>query len=110
MYFIIALVYTIAYNMNFRWEWDEIKNVSNFKKHQVWFEEAQTIWADSQSLEFFDSDHSFINEERFIRIGHSGSNKLLLVVFCEKAGGAIIRIISARKASLNERKEYEEAI
>lgn len=33
--------------MNLRWEWDEIKNVLNFKKHQVWFEEAQTIWARS---------------------------------------------------------------
>ncbi len=93
-----------------KWEWDDKKNLANFRKHQVWFEEVQTIWADSFSLEFFDSEHSLINEERFIRIGYSAGNKLLLAVFCEKAEGAVIRIISARKATQNERKEYEEGI
>ena len=53
-----------------KFEWDENKNRSNFKKHGVWFEEAQTIWADVESVEFFDPEHSYY-EDCFIRIGHS---------------------------------------
>ena len=52
-----------------RFKWDENKNRSNYMKHGVWFEEAQTIWIDTESVEFFDPDHS-ANEGRFIRIGH----------------------------------------
>jgi uncharacterized protein len=92
-----------------KFEWDEDKNLANFKKHGVWFEEAQTIWTDRSSQEFFDPEHSD-DEERFIRIGRSSSPNLLLVVFCEREGGTIIRIISARKATSKERKEYEEGI
>jgi len=90
-------------------EWDELKNRVNYYKHRIWFEEAQSIWSDYLSIEFFDPEHSK-NEDRFIRIGHSKSNKLLLVVFCERDCGNIIRIISARMATLNERKSYEEGI
>ena len=92
-----------------KFEWNEEKNSTNFKKHGIWFEEAQTIWSDEFSVEFFDPEHSS-EEERFIRIGHSTSNKLLLVVFCERSSGEIVRIISARKASPSERKQYEEGI
>ena len=45
-------VYTMAYIVNMRFEWDENKNRSNYRKRGVWFEEAQTIWADSKSVEF----------------------------------------------------------
>jgi len=82
----------------------------NFRKHQVWFEEAQTVWADPESVEFFDSEHSFENGDRFIRVGHSKKDRLLLVVFCERAAGEVVRIISARKATRAEREEYEEGI
>ncbi len=92
-----------------KFEWDEDKNNANFKKHEVWFEEAQTVWADALSQEFFDPEHSD-DEERFIRIGHSSALNLLLVVFCERENEAIIRIISTRKATPKERKEYEEGI
>jgi uncharacterized DUF497 family protein len=92
-----------------KFEWDEEKNSSNFKKHHVWFEEAQTIWADAKSVEFFDPEHS-VQEERFIRVGYDVSQKLLLVVFCERDQGNIIRIISARKATTKERRQYEEGI
>ncbi len=92
-----------------KFEWDEQKNKSNFQKHKVWFEEAQTVWVDSTSIEFFDPDHS-INEDRFIRIGHSTNNNLLLVVFCERDDENIVRIISCRKATAQERKQYEEGI
>ena len=90
-------------------EWDENKNISNRTKHQIWFEEAQTVWADEFAVEFFDPEHSN-KEERFIRIGISTSSRVLLVVFCERADGDIIRIISARKATKSERKDYEKGI
>jgi uncharacterized protein len=99
----------MAYNVNMRFEWDENKNRSNYSKHGVWFEEAQTIWADSKSVEFFDPEHSS-NEERFIRIGHSTRSRILLVVFCERAEGSTIRIISARKATTKEMSAYEKGI
>ncbi len=92
-----------------KFEWDESKNQANFKKHGVWFEEAQTLWADGLSLEFYDPDHSD-TEDRFIRIGHSTAERLLLVVFCEHRAGEIIRIVSARKATSKERRQYEERI
>jgi len=92
-----------------RFEWDEEKNESNFRKHAVWFEEAKTIWADPTSLEFFDPEHS-VDEDRFIRVGRSTTDKVLLVVFCEKDGGEVVRIISARKATSKERRQYEEGI
>ena len=41
-----------------RFEWDEFKNRQNVKRHEIWFEQAQTVWADRQSVEFFDPEHS----------------------------------------------------
>jgi uncharacterized protein len=90
-------------------EWDETKNKGNFQKHGVWFEEAQTAWSDKASLEFYDPEHSH-DEDRFIRIGHSTASRLLLVIFCEREEGNVVRIISARNATLKEKKEYEEGI
>lgn len=90
-------------------EWHEGKNFSNARKHGVWFEEAQTVWADSGAVEFHDPEHSE-DEDRFIRIGYSSASRILLVVFCEKEQGLVIRIIGARKATPRERKQYEEGI
>ena len=87
-----------------RFEWDEAKNQSNYRKHRVWFEEAQTIWADKRSAEFFDPEDSHA-EDRFIRIGHSSRVRLLSVVFCERLEGELIRIISARKATKKEERQ-----
>ena len=95
--------------MNMQFEWDENKNRSNYKKHGVWFEEAQTTWVDPESVEFFDPEHSS-NENRFIRIGHSTRGRILLVVFCERAEGLTVRIISARKATKQEMSAYEKGI
>ena len=92
-----------------KFECDDEKNIANFRKHEVWFEEAQTIWADEKSQEFFDPDHSE-DEDRFIRMGHSTKPRLLLAVFCEREEGSTIRIISARKATKEEEKDYEEGI
>jgi uncharacterized DUF497 family protein len=105
----IDKVYTIAYKQSMRFEWDEAKNRTNYRKHGIWFEEAQTVWADSLSVEFFDPEHCK-TEDRFLRIGCSGVGRLLLIVFCEREAGGLIRIISARKATSKERKTYEEGI
>ena len=105
----LTVVYTLEYSRNMKFEWDENKNRSNFKKHGVWFEEAQTIWVDAESVEFFDPDHG-CSEDRFIRIGHSTRSRIILVVFCERAEGSTIRIISARKATTREMREYEKGI
>lgn len=95
--------------VKYDFEWDDQKNIANFRKHGVWFEEARTIWRDAQAVEFFDPEHSD-EEDRYIRVGLSTRNRLLLVVFCERDSGHMIRIISARKATPEERTQYEEGI
>ena len=92
-----------------RFTWDESKNTANFREHGVWFEEAQTVWTDPLAAEFFDPEHS-AEEERFIRVGYSRKERLLLVVFCEREDGSTVRIISARKATAKESKTHEEGI
>lgn len=67
------------------------------------------MWADRNVIEFYDPQHRE-NEDRFIRIGHSSALRLLLVIFCERFGGGVIRIVSARRATAKERKQYEERI
>jgi uncharacterized protein len=92
-----------------RFEWDGSKNLANYRKHGVWFEEAQTVWAGPRSIEFFDPEHSE-TEDRFLRIGYSTSGRLLLIVFCEREAGGLIRVISARKMTAKEGKTYEEGV
>lgn len=89
--------------MNF--EWDESKAATNFQKHGVSFEEAKTVFANPQAVIFDDQAHS-IDEQREIMIGHSSSDRLLLISFTERS--AIIRIISARPATRKEREDYEQ--
>lgn len=87
-------------------EWDDKKADSNLLKHGVRFSEAVTIWVDLFALEIPDPEHS-LHEERWVRIGLSSHSKLLVVVYCEKVEGQKIRIISARKATKTETKNYE---
>jgi len=77
------------------------------KKHGVWFEEAIQVFDDTQALMYFDDDHSII-EDRFILLGSSASD-ILVVIYCERHK-SIIRIISARKATKKETKQYEKGI
>jgi uncharacterized protein len=91
-------------------EWDENKNEQNRKKHGVWFEEAQQVFDDPNAILYFDKDHSTSKEERFILLGLSSNVRVLVVVHCERDHGKSIRIISARKATKKEIKNYEERI
>jgi len=86
--------------------WDENKAKSNYKKHGISFEEAQTVLESDRQLIIEDTDH---NEERFIALGLSKRLNLLVVVYCYRLVD-VIRIISARKATKRERKVYEERV
>ena len=85
-------------------EWDPQKAKSNLEKHGISFEEASTAFQDTLSLTIDDPLHS-IDEERVVLIGMSNKNRLLVVVHTER--GDNIRIISAKKATKKERKNYE---
>ncbi len=87
-------------------EWDENKNAINKKKHGVSFEEAKTVFYDVEALLIDDPEHSQ-EEERFIILGFSSLANLLVVCHCYRESESVIRIISARKATQNEAKQYE---
>ena len=89
-----------------KFEWDPQKAVRNLNDHNVSFTEAATVFHDVLSITFPDPDHS-IGEDRYIIIGTSHRGRLLFVSHAER-GEDRIRIISARKATRNERKFYEE--
>ena len=85
-------------------EWDERKAHANLKKHKVSFEEASTVFGDPLSLTIDDPVHSE-EESRFVTVGKSITGRVLIVVHSDR--GEYIRIISARKATRLERKQYE---
>lgn len=86
-------------------EWDPAKAKTNHRKHGVTFEEATTVFIDPLSSTIADPLHSE-DEERFIIIGQSIQQRLLIVVHADR--GENIRIISARVANTHERRIYEE--
>jgi uncharacterized DUF497 family protein len=85
-------------------EYDDRKAWINQKNHRVSFEEAMTVFTDTLSITITDILHSD-EEERRIIIGQSIKRRLLVVVHVEC--GEKIRIISARRATAHERKQYE---
>jgi uncharacterized DUF497 family protein len=91
-----------------KFEWDPKKAAANLSKHRVSFEEGLTVFADPLAKIFDDEDHS-TEEQREIIIGHSASHRLLLVCFAAQQQESI-RIFSARKATRQERKDYEENV
>lgn len=88
-------------------EWDTNKAIKNEKIHDVTFDEASTAFKDNLSLTIYDPLHSE-KEDRFILIGSSLKNRLLVIAHIER--GNRIRIISARKANKKERRYYEENV
>jgi hypothetical protein len=88
--------------MKFRW--DSEKAAANLRDHKVSFEEATRVFLDPNLKEWYDEDHSTLDEPRFNAVGMS-SRRLLFVAFTEEEGDT--RIISARKAKSRERKAYE---
>ncbi len=90
-------------------EWDEAKSRTNLKKHGVSFLEARSVFFDEYAVQFYDDEHSS-QEDRFIMLGMSNLSRILVVCHCERAGGEIIRIISARKATKKERGFYPQGV
>jgi uncharacterized DUF497 family protein len=88
-----------------KFEWDTEKARINQRKHNVTFDEAQTVFDDSLAY-IFDDEWNSLGERRELVIGHSIKRRLLIVSFTERMQG-IIRIISSRLATTNERKHYE---
>jgi uncharacterized protein len=93
-------------------EWDSNKAELNIKNHGVSFEDAKEVFFDDFALDVFDDSHSDFTEQRFLILGLTAKDVLLVVYTIRQ--DEIYRIISARKATKseaasywNERKDYE---
>ena len=89
--------------------WNPTKAASNLIKHGVAFDRAAAVFADALALTVFDTEHSDF-EERWFTLGMDGNGKLLAISHTYTATGpasARVRIISAREATHNERRQYE---
>ena len=98
----------VNYNVimsDIKFEWNRRKASANEKKHGISFEEARTVFFDENAKLIDDPDHSD-EEERFVLLGLSSSLRVVLVCHCYREEGNVIRIISARKASAHESKQY----
>ena len=91
--------------MSLSFEWDPGKAAQNLRKHGVSFEEAVSVFSDERARLIDDPDHS-ADEERFILLGLSASLRVLVVVHCYRRSGSAIRLISARKATREEKRFY----
>lgn len=90
--------------MGYIFEWDPKKAESNARKHGVTFDEASTVFGDPLGLLMPDPDHS-LNEERYLVLGMSNQQRLLVVAFAERPPRT--RLISARRATPREWRRYE---
>ncbi|SFV67966.1 hypothetical protein MNB_SV-14-1387 [hydrothermal vent metagenome] len=93
--------------MNIKFSWDTNKAQSNLIKHKISFEEAKTVFDDENARLIFDPEHSE-DEDRFILLGFSCNSKILTVVHCYRDNEQNIRLISARKSTKAEEKQYKE--
>ena len=84
------------------YEWDPKKAASNLRKHDIDFADAVTAFEDELALTIDDDDP---NERRLVTIGLDALARVLVVVYTWR--GQNIRIISARKAGAEERRQYE---
>jgi len=90
--------------MGLKFEWDRRKAVLNIKKHGVSFEEAATAFGDPLSVTIHDPKHSD-DEDRFLLLGETQDKKLVVVAHTDRKD--TIRLINARPATRQERKDYE---
>ena len=88
-----------------RVNWDEKKSRSNRRTHGVSFEEASSAFLDTFARVFFDPDHSD-TEDRFLLLGLSCRLRVLVVCHCYREDETLIRIISARRADMQEEHDY----
>jgi uncharacterized DUF497 family protein len=90
-----------------RFEWDQEKEQTNLTKHQISFSKASLVFADPKAIYLADPDHSE-GEIREIALGKIENITIAVVIFVDRSNKneEIIRIISARKATLNEEAQY----
>jgi uncharacterized DUF497 family protein len=86
------------------YEWDEEKQRQNLRKHSVEFADAVSALEDEDALTSPDDDSD--EEDRFVTLGADLFGRILVVVYTWR--GDVVRLISARKATLRERKQYGE--
>jgi uncharacterized DUF497 family protein len=99
----------VAKRFQYEFEWDPVKARQNLRKHRVAFERAATIFLDPDALSEFDEEES-ADEDRWTTLGLDRTGVLLVVCHTyreEKEESARIRLISARKPTRNETKQYE---
>jgi uncharacterized protein len=84
-----------------RFDWDEEKNKGNRTKHEMWFEEAQSVFDDPHGRLFYDPEHSE-HEDRCLLFVISSAARILVVVHCYRNSDSEVRIISAPKATRKE--------
>lgn len=89
------------------YEWDPKKARANLRKHHVSFEEGATIFLDPFAVTYPDPDHSG-EEIREITVGRSAKHRVVFLSHTRR--GERSRLISSRKATKRERKQYEESI
>jgi len=89
-------------------EWNEHKNQINIKKHKISFQEAETVFDDKEAIFINDPDYTEPDDDRFLILGISKQENLLVVCHCYRVSDSIIRIISARKATKNEKNLYND--
>ena len=97
-------------SFEYNFEWDPNKARTNYKKHGVSFERAASIFQDPKALSIFDQEHSHM-EDRWATVGLDNSTFFVVVYHTYRQEGeraARIRIISARKATKSEIKQYQE--
>ena len=86
--------------------WDPRKAETNFRKHKVRFSDAETVLYDPVALTLDEQGTS--GEQRFVTVGADAIGRIVVVVYAYQQDG--IRLISARKATPSERRQYEEGI
>ena len=87
-----------------RFEWDRGEAASNLARHGVSFDEAVTVFFDPLSATFDDADHS-LGEHRFLTIGYSSRDRLIVVCHAERMGS--VRLIGVRRATKREKNRHE---
>ncbi len=96
--------------MRFNFEWDQQKAVSNRQKHGISFELAATVFRDPRAVSIFDEDHSS-TEDRWLTVGMAATGAILVVNHTFAAAGqgtVVVRLISSRKATKAEQRQYAE--
>jgi len=99
----------VTSEFQYNFEWDPLKAVANLRKHGVTFERAATVFQDPEALSLHDRAHSDPDEDRWITLGMDAHGRVLVISHTWREAGdgaARCRIISARKATKTEVRQY----